>query len=59
VIGIPMDKLTPVKSTNASSEEKMNGEMNNVDLMVMSIVQNQNVKNVHMPGIVKTSITIP
>lgn len=51
-------KSMPVKSTNVSLEEKMNGETNNVDLMVMSIVQDlKNVLNVQMLGIVTTSPT--
>jgi len=43
---------------NVSLKEKMNGEMNNVDQMVMSIVQLQlNVLNVQMLGIVMISKT--
>jgi hypothetical protein len=53
-----MVKLIFVKSMNVSLKEKMNGEMNNVDLMVMSIVQLQlNVLNVQMLGIVMISKT--
>lgn len=53
-----MVKLIFVKSMNVSLKEKMNGEMNNVDQMVMSIVQLQlNVLNVQMLGIVMISKT--
>jgi hypothetical protein len=52
VIGIPMELLMHVKSMNVSLEEKMNGETNNVDPMVMFTVQLLNVNNVQVIGLV-------